>query len=657
MLTYKRTKCTGRYHVKGYKVIRLEVVGKTVMALMGRKGGEEGVVGDSDSDDDEEQEEIYDESSSESDSESSSFSSSPPKTPLPQSSIVLFHYANPSNPLTYTSTLPLPNNTTNVCHPNGYLNKVVVSTQTDGKAGLELWNLSKSKLIHTFKNLPHDLTYITAISNTPAVDTVALGNSGGEVVLFNLKYDKVLFALKHARLDRGDGGRTTVTDVTFRTDPLLSGTASSPMAVGRTDGYVTVWNLHTKTKVQSFHAHEGGVVSAKFTPGEPLLITSGADNSVKVWVFDGHDGSCRLLRSRAGHRQAPHNIRYLQETDGVRRMNDGTDARACEILTGGTDRQVRVFSTARAQVDVEWSQGKGLEKKAREMKIDKTELLLPPVLAFATATGNGKGWGDVVTIHEGSSFGYVWSSERKGQTGATLRQEEWNVGAMQKKPPMKSNATSVSISACGNFAVVGSRGGVIYKYNLQSGMERGTYPKNVEEVGVRDGERRAMMPSKLPGSVKRTMKVLTPGEVGTSNLDRKQEEKRRREEEEERRTERQREARHYDPVVGIAVDAVNRALISVDETGKLCVWDFKTKSPHKKSPVYLPVGITGMAYIRDSDLCAFSTVDFGVLVYDSVGMNVVRRMGGKGKGHTGPVTGMAFGGGGRRIFTSVRIGY
>ncbi len=34
--------------------------------------------------------------------------------------------------------------------------------------------------------------------------------------------------------------------------------------------------------------------------------------------------------------------------------------------------------------------------------------------------------------------------------------------------------TAVAVSTCGNYAIVGSRGGVLYKYNIQSGLPRGT---------------------------------------------------------------------------------------------------------------------------------------------------------------------------------------
>jgi len=42
----------------------------------------------------------------------------------------------------------------------------------------------------------------------------------------------------------------------------------------------------------------------------------------------------------------------------------------------------------------------------------------------------------------------------------------------------RHHALCVTISTCGNYGLVGTRGGVIYKYNMQSGQTRGQYPSS-----------------------------------------------------------------------------------------------------------------------------------------------------------------------------------
>ena len=78
-------------------------------------------------------------------------------------------------------------------------------------------------------------------------------------------------------------------------------------------------------------AHDGSVCSTFFLPSQPLLLTTGSDNSVKVlpvtctsalhvlptarphqqmWLFDQADDSGRLLRSRSGHSAPPARVRF-----------------------------------------------------------------------------------------------------------------------------------------------------------------------------------------------------------------------------------------------------------------------------------------------------------------------------------------------------------
>ena len=46
-------------------------------------------------------------------------------------------------------------------------------------------------------------------------------------------------------------------------------------------------------------------LSLHFFPGEPVLMSSAADNSIKHWIFDGAEDAGRLLRFRSGHSAPP----------------------------------------------------------------------------------------------------------------------------------------------------------------------------------------------------------------------------------------------------------------------------------------------------------------------------------------------------------------
>ena len=43
--------------------------------------------------------------------------------------------------------------------------------------------------------------------------------------------------------------------------------------------------------------HEGQISALEFVPNEPLMITTGRDNALRVWIFDQSDGSARFLPS------------------------------------------------------------------------------------------------------------------------------------------------------------------------------------------------------------------------------------------------------------------------------------------------------------------------------------------------------------------------
>jgi U3 small nucleolar RNA-associated protein 21 len=73
---------------------------------------------------------------------------------------------------------------------------------------------------------------------------------------------------------------------------------------GSPAGHIALWNLEErKLAGQMRNAHSSGVCGLRALPGEALLVTSSADNTVKMWVFDMADGGGRLLRYREGEQK------------------------------------------------------------------------------------------------------------------------------------------------------------------------------------------------------------------------------------------------------------------------------------------------------------------------------------------------------------------
>jgi len=571
-------------------------------------------------------------------------------------------------------------------HPPTYVNKIVIggSCSKTSRDAMILLNVRTGKIIHTFKCLdkhaPSAKSEITSLEASPAIDTIATGNSKGVVHLINLRCDKLLFSLRHEPKPPNSKKSVRITSMSFRTDGAALKYGIAPLAVGRSDGTITVWDLSPPSddnddedgddhlyhpgqgrsilcEIERAH-YPGGVCKLQYLPQEPLLVSTGTrSNSLVMHIFDSPDHSGRILRQRRGHTAPPRCIRYLHPGAGagggvLANMGDGTDAHACQIVSGGsTDRTVRKFSTVRSVLDREFSQGKGLEKKARELgMLSKTQLLLPPVAAMTTSEMRSRDWGDLVSIHKDHAFAYVWSSKNGTQSGPVLRQDTWNVSVMKKQPPESAHATSVSMSTCGNYALVGTKGGVIYRYNVQSGMARGTYPIHEKKKGRRG--------PKVAGDVRRTFKALEKKMKLSNRASNQEKEEHDRiiiAKRDEARNAKFRLASHEGyAVTGIAVDSVNRTVISVGADSKLILWNFATHAPHKKSPSLLPAPATKLCHVKDSDLAAIALEDFSAVLFDCSTLTIVRRfgVGNKFTRHTGPISDFGFSPDARTLYTS-----
>jgi len=598
-------------------------------------------------------------------------------------------------------------------HPATYVNKILLGGRPSRVAkddqvhekklsSMILLNVRSGKMIHSFQCLSKSRkkkerrdgvnegqSIITTLEQSPAVDTIAVGASDGSVHLVNLLHDVKLFSLKHKskRHSKKMNSMNAVSSISFRTDGNATRQGVAPLAVGCDDGSISVWDL---TPVQDENdgsivrrtlltqmevAHHGGISKLEYLQGEPLLLSTGlASNSIVLHVFDAPDHSGRILRQRKGHISPPRLLRYLHpgiSGGGVlANASDGTDAASCQILScgGPGDLSLRLFSTARSNLDKEYSQGQGLERKAKKLgkagPEGRAELLLPEIMGLATSEARSRDWGDLVTIHRNHAMAYVWSTKRGAQSGPVLRQPQWNISAMKDRPPRSANATSLTISACGNFALVGTLGGVVYKYNLQSGLPRGSFPRDASSL-TSEEERRRRKGLKFAGDVGRTMRMLeknaSKGGIAPSDIDQAERDRVNYLEAEEKRKAIIGRASHSEAVVGIAIDSLNKTVVTAGADSKLVLWNFTTHMPHKKSPIMLPSPATKLTHVRDSDLAAIAMNDFGVAVFDCSSLTIVRYFGGSrykqsSEGsrlsHTGPISDLHFGPDGRRLFTS-----
>ena len=405
-------------------------------------------------------------------------------------------------------------------HPATYLNKLLVGYEN---GSMELWNFRRKSLVHVFTchlqyfeaqrqqnkedvfgnalDAGEDeddggaIPAITCIEQSPACDVVAVGFASGDIILINLKFDAILFSFKQSGKGSADGSSSekgaAVTSLTFRTD---SAAEKFPyMVSGSEDGRLYVWYLGTgdndededenvdeddkeekeprKLMLTIDDAHSGKIGKVHFMYGEPVLITSSDDNSLKMWIFDSPDGSARLLRSREGHSQGgPHRIRFYGGTTNVS-MRDNADGYSCEMLSAGADGAFRLFNFAVESQNREMSQKPMLKK----LGLNRRNERLPEMTGFDFCETRQRDWADIASIHRNHANTYLWRLKNRVITETVLRQTNWKSNSMTHTPDPSTHSSAVTLTSCGHFCVVGSKGGIIYIYNVQSGKPRGSF--------------------------------------------------------------------------------------------------------------------------------------------------------------------------------------
>ncbi|KAK6916926.1 WD40 repeat [Dillenia turbinata] len=432
-----------------------------------------------------------------------------------------------------------------IMHPDTYLNKIILGSQ---EGSLQLWNISTKKKLYEFKEWNSS---IACCVSSPALDVVGVGCADGKIHVHNIRCDKRIVTFTNST-------RGSVTALSFSTDgqPLL--------ASGGSSGVISIWNLE-KRRLQSIikEAHYGSIISLHFFANEPVLMSSAADNSIKMWIFDTTDGDPRLLRFRSGHCAPPLCIRFY--------------ANGRHILSAGKDRAFRLFSTVQDRQSRELSQGH-VSKRAKKLGVKEEEIKLKPVIAFDCAEIRERDWCNVVTCHMDTAQAYVWRLQNFVVGDHILR-------------PCPQNPTSVkacAISACGNFAVLGTAGGWIERFNLQSGISRGSY--------------------------------IDMSEKGS--------------------------CAHCGEVVGVACDSTNTLMISAGYHGDIKVWDFKGLA--LKSKWEISSTLFKIVYHRSNGLLATVADDLVIRVFDVIALKVVREF----EGHMDRITDLCFSEDGKWLLSS-----
>lgn len=437
------------------------------------------------------------------------------------------------------------------------------------------------------------------------MDVVAVGMVDGRISLHNFRVDETITTFHHnVNTPSNDPSpllANGVVSITFRTDGVEN------MLTADSLGNICVWDLPSRSLVSSLRGVHNEIHFALFLPSEPVFITAGVDNALKIHLFDHGSSEPRLLRARQGHHLPPTLIRFAGE-DGLHMVSAGLD-HELRLVSAVHDARNRPF---RPPTQLSAPQRKRLriqENKEVGERAVSNRLPLVHALACNTARNRDGDFANVVTLHEGLQQAYTWRLQDGASHHHVLTppphpemfeltfKKSKSVGKKRKKEKVvnvDSTATSVVLTPCGNYAIVGSQDGRIHSYNLQSGRHKGVY--------------------QLENS-------LTENSWGYA---------------------------HHGPVVALSVDSCGDTLVSAGaEDCTLKFWNLHDR--HESGDcIVTSSNIRNLSWCSTSDLIVIACQDFCLYVYDGSTRKLARHF----KGHCGPIVDVCFDHQGRRVLSA-----
>lgn len=336
-----------------------------------------------------------------------------------------------------------------ICNMPTYINKIFAGRQ-DG--GIDIWNLGTGKLLYTILPTVPNAGAVTAIEPTPALSLMAIAYNSGALVIHNIRTDQPVLHLRSSSSDN-----FPVTSISFRTDEMGAGEdgkkAGAMATADSQTGDITMWDLNDGGRVTGIlrEAHEvtsegSGVTKIEFLRGQPVILSTGLDNSLRSWVFDEMPFSPvpRPLHSRSGHSAPLTTLSFLPAG------SDGSDEVGKWIVSASKDRSLWALSLRKDSQNSELSQGK-VKHKAKKMgavhnadgQDVKSEILKSPEITCIASSlnrdggmgaaaggpvwanakvGNAEnsyntGWESVVTGHKGDKFArtWLWGKKKAGR--------------------------------------------------------------------------------------------------------------------------------------------------------------------------------------------------------------------------------------------------
>lgn len=145
-----------------------------------------------------------------------------------------------------------------------------------------------ARLSESPPNLP---SAMTALAQSPAIDVIGIGFASGEISIYDIRADEKIMRIfvreGPVRALAFRGGKAGSDFCSFLKVLCLSD-GHPALASASETGHISLWDLGSGGRL--LHtirgAHDGSISSLQWIPGQPLLVSSGDDNSIKVCVRD-----------------------------------------------------------------------------------------------------------------------------------------------------------------------------------------------------------------------------------------------------------------------------------------------------------------------------------------------------------------------------------
>uniref|UniRef100_A0A0N4WZ49 Utp21 domain-containing protein n=1 Tax=Haemonchus placei TaxID=6290 RepID=A0A0N4WZ49_HAEPC len=328
---------------------------------------------------------------------------------------------------------------TAMVHPSTYMYKILIGSSI---GTMRIVNFRTGRIIHEFSK-GFDAA-ITVLEQSPAVDVMAIGLDNGHVILHNIRVDETVCKFRHER------GISAVDD-----KPL--------MTTADVGGDIAVWNLEKRQLVGKItDVHHAAVTELYFMPGEPIMVSASADNSLRTWVLDGGDDMPRQLVILEGHAEGVTAVQFNGKQ---------------EILSSGLDGSVRKYmvnvDTMRQKLGSAGTMSRAIAKKKH---ISIESIRMEPVVDMAIGWSREAAWDNVLCRHKDTLLVTTWTTRKNAQGTHKLVHKRF----LNDESLCCATATAIALSPCGNFAFIGYSTGHVDQFNVQSGLFVKTYTKGIQ---------------------------------------------------------------------------------------------------------------------------------------------------------------------------------